>query len=308
MRRAARVTVVGESLVDLLWRKGEDQPRAVAGGSPANVAVGLRRLGREVTLVTTRGDDPPGELVRARVEEAGLDVRWMPSSGSTTVALAHLDDAGAARYEFLASWAPDELTVPADTAVIHTGSLAAVLEPGARRVLELCARQREAGVSVAADLNVRPAAQPDRERYRVAARRLASATDVLKASDEDLGWLYPGQSPERSARRLLAEGPRLVVVTLGAAGALGVAPSGTVRVTAPPVEVVDTVGAGDAFQAALLDAVARDGVPSGTAELTRVLERCARAGALTCTRAGSQPPTLEELDGPGAGGAGADAG
>ncbi|MFD5320263.1 carbohydrate kinase [Streptomyces sp. NPDC127098] len=293
----ARVTVVGEALVDLLWKTGARDVHAAPGGSPANVAVGLRRLGRPTTLLTSWGEDPPGELVRAHLAETGLTVRRVPAdTDRTIVALAYLGVDGAARYDFLASWDPRELPVPEDTAVLHTGSLAVVIEPGASRVLELCRQRRAAGTTVAADLNVRPAVQPDRGAYLEAARRLAASVDVLKASDEDLAWLFPGTEPADAARTLLAAGPRLVVVTLGARGALAVTSGHEVGVAAPAVTVVDTIGAGDTFQAALLDSIAERGAPPvAPDELSTVLRRCATAAAITCTRIGADPPTREEL-------------
>ncbi|GAB3119153.1 carbohydrate kinase [Streptomyces calidiresistens] len=293
-----RVTVVGESLVDLLWRPGAREITAVAGGSPANVAVGLHRLERPVTLVTTRGEDHPGRLVDERLDGLGVDVLRVPSgSPRTTVALAHLDAEGSADYDFLASWDPLDLPVPEDTTVLHTGSLAIVLRPGAERVRKLCAAQRAAGRTVAVDLNVRPAVQPDRAAYLAACLAVTGEADVVKASDEDLAWLMPDLDPAAAARRLLETGPRLAVVTLGAGGVLAVTADEEVRVPAVAVEVVDTVGAGDAFQAALLDALAeRGGPPADAADLGSVLERCVRAAALTCARTGSQPPDRAELD------------
>lgn len=319
MRGSSRVTVVGEALVDLLWRRGAQQVVPVPGGSPANVAVGLQRLERPVTLVTTWGDDFPGALVRDHLLATGVDVRRAPAeSGRTMLALAYLDEDGSATYDFLAAWDPDDLPVPEDTAVLHTGSLAVVVEPGASRVLELCRTRRAASggrpTAVAADLNVRPAVQRDRERYREAGVRLAAVTDVLKASDEDLAWLYPDLGPAQAARLLLAEGPRAVVVTLGGEGALAVSRDAEVSVPAPAVPVADTVGAGDAFQAALLDAIAEHGVetvpgagaaaagdsravlPQESGALAAVLRRCVTAAAVNCTRTGANPPTRAELD------------
>jgi fructokinase len=292
-----RVTVIGESLVDLIWRPGAEHVVPVPGGSPANVAVGLHRLGRAATLVTVWGDDPPGELVRAHLEAIGVDVRRVAAdAGRTTLAVAYLDGAGSATYDFLTAWDPRELPVPEDTAVLHTGSLATVVEPGASRVVKLCRELHgTAGLTVVTDLNVRPAVQPDREAYREACLRLAGVADVVKASDDDLDWLFPALKPAEAARVLLAEGPRLVVVTLGAEGALAVTSAEEVRVPAPRTEVADTIGAGDTFQAALLDAIAAHGVPHDPAELAAVLTRCTTAAAINCTRVGADPPTLAEL-------------
>ncbi|RKN10601.1 carbohydrate kinase [Streptomyces radicis] len=292
-----RVTVVGETLVDLLWPVGAREVRAVPGGSPANVAVGLHRLERPVTLLTAWGDDPPGALVRDHLARIGVEVRRLPSdAGRTIVALAYLDEGGAATYDFLAEWAPSHVPVPEDTAVLHTGSLATVVEPGASRMLALCGEQRGLGRTVVVDLNVRPAVQPDRDAYRAVCARLAGVADVVKASDEDLSWLYPGLAPAEAARQLLAAGPALTVVTLGAEGALAVARADEARVGAPRVEVVDTVGAGDAFQSALLDAIAeRGGPPEGAQALREVLTTCALSASITCTREGADPPSKAEL-------------
>ncbi|MEW1865758.1 carbohydrate kinase [Streptomyces sp. NPDC088194] len=301
-----RIIVVGESLVDLVWRTGADTVRPAPGGSPANVAIGLHRLGRPVALITCWGDDPPGVLVARYLTGTGLDVRRAPAAdGRTTVALAYVDAAsGSATYDFLASWAPESIPVGEDTALLHTGSLAVVVEPGAEQVLAACRDVHgRPGRAVAVDLNVRPAVQPDRAAYRTAVERLAAVADVVKASDEDLGWLWPDQDPAVSARALLGHGPRLVVLTRGAAGATGFTPAAEVSVPAPEVTVADTIGAGDAFQSALLaglfgphpDGSTGVRLPSGPRELERVLRACVVAGALATTRPGAQPPTADEL-------------
>lgn len=297
---STRVTVVGEALVDLLWRAGAREAAAVPGGSPANVAVGLHRLDRPVTLVTTWADDPPGTLVAEYLAGTGADVRRVPAGSSrTTVALAYLDDSGSAAYDFLAAWDPRELPVPEDTAVLHAGSLGIIVEPGASRVLRLCREQHRRGRTVVADLNVRPAVQPDRGVYRAACRLLSETADVVKASEEDLSFLFPDLGPVGAAGELMRAGPALTVVTLGARGAVAVTRSGQVHAPAPAVPVVDTVGAGDAFQAALLDAVAEHGgPPTGSAALTAVLTRCTAAAALTCMRTGADPPSRAELANP----------
>ncbi|WP_326701346.1 carbohydrate kinase [Streptomyces sp. NBC_01754] len=306
MNAGTRIAVVGESLVDLVWRPGADQIRPVPGGSPANVATGLRRLGRPVTLVTSWGEDPPGELVARYLAGTGLDVvRAATASRRTTVALAYVDkESGSATYEFVPFWDPVDLPLGDDVRLLHTGSLAAVVAPGAGKVLDACERLHgRPGRAVSVDLNVRPAAQPDRAAYRAAVGRLCAVTDVVKASDEDLRWLWPDRDPADSARELLAFGPRLVVLTRGAEGAMACTPDCEASVTAPEVPVVDTIGAGDAFQSALLDSLlteGRDGepavrVPDTPEELRVLLERPVVAGALATTRSGAQPPDGDEL-------------
>ncbi|MFC0042244.1 carbohydrate kinase family protein [Actinomadura rayongensis] len=297
-----RTVVIGESLVDLVWRAGAATIRPLPGGSPANVAIGLRRLGRPVTLVTCWSDDPPGALVGERLAAAGIDVARVPgASGRTTVALAYVDDAtGAATYEFLAVWDPVRIPVADDAVLLHTGSLAAVVQPGAARVLAACREVHgRPGRAVAVDLNVRPAVLPDRAAYRAAVERIARVADVVKASDEDLAWLWPGLGPSDAARALLARGPRLVVLTRGADGATGFLPDAEVSVPAPRVRVADTIGAGDAFQSALLDGLWTGDevrVPAAPDELETVLRQAVRAGALATTRPGADPPTRAELD------------
>ncbi|PBC70167.1 fructokinase [Streptomyces sp. TLI_235] len=299
--------VIGEVLVDLVWRTGCESLAALPGGSPANVAVGLHGLGRPVTLVTCWGDDLPGALVRSHVRATGLPVvRAESASGRTTLALAHVDTAtGGATYDFLASWDPLSLPLPPDATLLATGSLAVVAEPGASRVAAACREFRSRpGAAVAVDLNVRPGVQPDRAVYGRAVERIAATADVVKASTEDLAWLFPDRAAGAAARELLGLGPRLVVVTDGANGATAYTGGTEVSVPAPAVRVVDTIGAGDAFQAALLAGLLRqdaDGrhqvqVPEDRDGLEQLLRRAVAAGALACERAGAHPPGLDQLE------------
>jgi fructokinase len=278
------VLVVGEVLVDLVWRTGAAGPVPAVGGSPVNVAQGLHRLGRPVRAVTVWGDDPPGALVAAHLAATGLPITRAESvSGRTTLAVAHLDEAtGSARYDFLVSWDPGRVPIPDDTVLLHTGSLAVVVEPGATRVREAARTVRaRTGGTVTVDLNVRPAVQPDRAAYRNAVHAVVAEADVVKASDEDLAYLYPERSAEEAARALAELGPRLVVVTRGGRGAFG---------------LVD----GAALHAAVLDP-ADDGsfrvsLPDDHDGLARALHQAVMAGALACTRAGANPPDRAQLD------------
>jgi fructokinase len=299
---AVPVLVVGEALVDVVL-----QPDGTSvvhpGGSPANVALGLARLGADVVLLTQLGNDDHGDLVRRHLTGDGVRLEEHPAA-DTSVAAAHLDADGAATYSFDLTW-----DVPALGSVtqahVHTGSLASALEPGARRVEDLLSGAR-AGSTVSYDPNVRPGLQGDHEAAVFRAERFVRLSDVVKASAEDVAWLYPGRAPEAVARDWVAMGPAVVVVTSGEEGAVAVTASGRVLHIAPtPVAVADTVGAGDSFMAALLDGLAKAGLlgaPRRTALRTAradlfeaILARAARAAALTVSRPGADPPTSSEL-------------
>ncbi len=304
---AARALVVGEALVDVVLRPGAE-PAEHPGGSPANVAIGLGRLGRRVDLLTWLADDAHGDLVREHL--AGSDVRVLTGDRAperTPVARAHLDADGAATYEFDLTWdLPARWDEDDDApAVVHTGSIATVLAPGGEAVARLLADRRETS-TLTYDPNLRPALMGSPEETLPVVERLVALADVVKVSDEDLAWLHPGVAPVEIARDWLGRGPALVVVTLGGEGALAVTAAGDeVMITAPPVEVADTVGAGDSFMAGLIDGLwtagllgadARDrlrAVDRGTVE--QVLVRCAVIAAITVSRPGANPPTTADL-------------
>ncbi|MFC4147851.1 carbohydrate kinase [Micromonospora mangrovi] len=307
------LTVLGEAVIDLAPSAGGDLFAAHPGGSPLNVAVGLARLGRPTTMLARFSRTAFGRRLRAHAETNGVDVASaVADDRPATLAVVSLDDTGAAGYDFYLDgtsdwhWTADELgSLPADTRVLHTGSLAALLPPGAEQVAGVLAREHAAGrVLVSLDPNVRPAvlADPDAARDRLVA--LARHAHLVKASDEDLAWLFPGASVETAARRLLDLGVRLVVVTRGAAGSY--AATGSVEVTRPArrVTVVDTVGAGDAFTAGLLDALVEADAATPTAvgdldagRLGAVLDHATLVAALTCRRAGADPPRRADLTG-----------
>ncbi len=298
------VLVVGEALVDIVLRGGvlaDEHP----GGSPANVALGLGRLGRRVSLLSRLGDDERGERVRTHLAASG--VRLAPGTlapGRTSTATASLDDRGAASYEFELDWrVPDAVELPPAQA-LHTGSIAAFLPPGGDAVFELV-RRAQGGLTVSYDPNARPALMGDAGQARARVERFVAAADVVKVSDEDLAWLLPGADPAAVAADWLELGPAVVVVTRGGDGATGLCADGRVDVPAPPVDVVDTVGAGDAFTAGLLDALAGAGLLGAERAgalraiprdvLQGATRRATRVAAITCERAGANPPTHAEL-------------
>lgn len=298
------VLVVGEALVDVVRRLDgsvEEHP----GGSPANVAVTLGRLGRAVHLLTCLGDDEAGRLVRDWLGRSHVElVGGLDPATRTSSATATLDPTGAATYEFDIDWHVDTAGVP-EPGLVHTGSIAAVLRPGADQVAAWL-HQAKAHATVTYDPNVRPSLMTDHADALARVERLVALADVVKVSDEDLTWLYPGTDPADAAARWVGAGPVLVVVTAGGEGALALTAAHRVEVAAPRVTVADTVGAGDTFMGALIDGLVTLGAvgPDGRhvvgalddTGLTALVERCAAAAAITVTRSGANPPTAAELD------------
>ena len=227
--------VVGEALVDLVGDPGGRTFVAHPGGSPANVALGLARLGNPVTLLTRLGRDAFGELIAAHLEGSGVQVdRGGERGAATSLAIATVV-AGIASYDFRIDW---DLATPAPLPIgarcLHTGSLATALPPGEEKVVDLVEREHRRGrVTVSYDPNVRPALLGDSALARPDVERLVGLSDIVKVSDEDLDWLYPGRHNEDVAREWLAGGPALVVVTRGGAGV-----SVTLRRRCPPDEVL----------------------------------------------------------------------
>ena len=190
--------VIGEALVDVV-RRPDGSQAAHPGGSPANVALGLARLGRRAELLTYLGDDAYGTLVRHHVESSGATIALGSPAPHTSVATATLDAQGVATYDFDLTWdiAGDATTLPSPL-VVHTGSIAAVLEPGATAVTRILSAARE-GATVTYDPNVRPSLMGDRADAAARIERLVALSDVVKVSDEDLAWLFPGEQPADAA-------------------------------------------------------------------------------------------------------------
>ncbi|WP_062387553.1 carbohydrate kinase family protein [Demequina iriomotensis] len=300
------VLVIGEALVDVVV--GPEGTEAHPGGSPANVALGLARLDREVDLLTHLGLDPNGAMVADHLQDNG--VHLVPGSagpGATSVATATLGADGSAAYDFAIDWhlSPGVRMRNAPLAV-HTGSIAAVLEPGAADVAKIVSVLRH-GSTITYDPNARPSLMGDPATARAAVEAFVRKADVVKASDEDLAWLTQGGDVDDAARAWAAMGPAFVVVTRGAEGAsVHVHDGRELRVPGVEVDVADTVGAGDSFMAGILDGLWEAGllgarqraalraIPDAT--LAAVLERSARIGAITCSRPGANPPTRAELE------------
>ncbi|WP_019144153.1 PfkB family carbohydrate kinase [Aeromicrobium massiliense] len=295
------MTVVGEALVDVLVRPDGSRSER-PGGGPANVALALARLDHSVTLLTTLGDDDRGHRVAEHLRASGVRVEAAPAARTST-ATATLDASGSASYAFDVSWDPGRLALPRG-GLLHVGSLGAFLEPGADAVERLVLAARGAAV-VSLDPNLRPSLLADRAAVVARLERLVALADVVKASDEDLRWAYPGDDPEDAARAWLALGPRLVVVTAGGEGAVALTADVRVELRAPETTVVDTVGAGDTFMAGLLSRLDDEGLLDpddrdrlaalDPATLQRVLGTAVRAAAVVVGREGADPPRREEL-------------
>jgi len=303
--------VIGEAIVDLI--AGDDEGTYVArpGGGPLNIAVGLARLGQPVAFAGRLSADPLGTVLRRHLDRSGVDGRYLRVAPQpSTISLADLV-AGVAAYEFSAGgpdflWSAAELEfLPGPARVVHFGSLASWLPPGDAAIDAAMNRVRAAGgVLVSYDPNVRPALQPDRDGARAQVERAVGHAHLVKASVEDLEWLYGAAEPAAVARRWLALGAGLVVITAGPDGASGWTRPG-VAVTRPayPAAMVDTVGAGDAFLSGLLDALDRAGrldpaaVLAGldAAVLAPALEHAGMVAGLTCQRPGANPPWRSEI-------------
>ena len=294
-----RALVIGEALIDIVERDGHVLGEHV-GGSPLNVAVGLARLGRGVDFLTHIGHDAPGRRIAEYVKHDGVQlVPGSTDAARTATARAVLDATGSAHYVFDIDWRLRGTPEVAPPVVAHTGSIATVLEPGCLAVAALIDAYH-LSATVTFDPNVRPALIDDADAARTRIERLIERCDVVKASDEDLRWIDPNRPPEYIARTWLELGASIVAVTTGERGAFAVCRAGAVEVPARRVDVVDTVGAGDAFMTGLIDTLWSLDLLGGDrrAELARigvdalrgVIETAVLSAALTVAKAGADLP------------------
>ena len=305
---AVRILVIGEALVDAVTDPSGSVTEHV-GGSPANVAFGLAALDHPVDLATWIASDERGRRIEAVCRERGVTL----TAGSqdapfTTVAHATLDASGAATYVFDIDWRLPPIADLTAYGHVHTGSIAAVLEPGGAGVRAALAAAGSSGATVSYDPNARPSLMgAPADARRLIEEAIASA-DVVKLSDEDIEWLCPGEALEDVIATWGALGPALLVVTRGGAGAVVAVPAtGEVEaLPAPLVDVVDTVGAGDSFMAGLvsglLDAGLLGGAPqreslraAALADVSPAVRRALRTGAVTVGRAGAHAPDRADL-------------
>jgi fructokinase len=300
------IVVCGEALIDMI-QNGDGTQRAAPGGGPFNTARALARLDVPTAFVGHLSTDAFGRELAGLLEVDGVTLRFVSEGPEpTTIAVADVDSNGLAEYQFLiqGTSAPNLTTdmIPdqfdADITALHLGTLGFVLEPMADTLVKLV--ERESGKRlVMVDPNVRLGLGDD-EQYRERLHHVMRQSTVVKASDADLAWAYRGLDYEQAAARILDDGVRVVVVTLGAEGAFAAHRDFRVRVPAPQVQVVDTIGAGDAFGAALLawlhdhDCLRPD-PELDEAHLKSALDFACLAASITCTRKGADPPHKWEM-------------
>ena len=295
----SRGLVIGEALLDIV-----DSDEHV-GGSPLNVAVGLGRLGRDVDFLTYIADDPYGRRIIDYINAAGVQlVSGSQTAAHTATARAVVGDDGSASYVFDLDWQLSGTPTVTPPLLVHTGSIAAVQEPGCLAVTALVDTYR-LSATVSFDPNVRPSLIADRELARTRIEHLVEHSDIVKVSEDDLRWIDPARPPEQVAQTWLGLGPAIVAVTMADRGAVAYCAAGVARVPARPVQVVDTVGAGDSFMAGLLDALWGSGLLGGDRRtelrgigvdaLTAALEAASLSSALTVARAGADLPDRAAL-------------
>jgi fructokinase len=301
------IVVCGEALIDLISRDGRVEP--IAGGGPFNTAVALGRLGVPVGFLSALSTDRYGRQLERTLEESSVALDYVVHTDApTTLAVAHVADDGDAQYTFYTSGTSyaelraESLPALGDhVAALHVGTLALATDPPRSAYEALIDREANRRV-VVLDPNIRPTLTGDRDSYRARFERWVVLAHVVKLSEHDARWLYPRLAPDAVCELLVGLGARLAVLTLGSDGAIARTASRSASARHAPVDVVDTVGAGDAFGAGLLtrlwksDRLRSEQVGElDDRELTDVVSFAVAVGSLQCTRQGSSPPTLAEV-------------
>jgi fructokinase len=298
-----QVWVVGEVLIDLIPEGADRKP--IVGGGPANTAKALAKLGIDTQFIDGISTDGYGQMAKDELVNAGVKLDYIKYSDKPTcLAIVSISDLGSATYEFVIEntatfdfthdWLPNPHTDR--PSLLHVGTLASVIEPGASVLFEWA--QSVAKVAqIVFDPNIRPAVISDRDQYVAQVERWIAISSAVKVSDEDIKWLYPSIGVEQIVNDWLTKGPSLIVVTYGDKGLTGYRKNERVSVDAVKTAVADTVGAGDTVGAILVEAIVKDGLDILTgARLETMLKRAAKAAAITVSRVGANPPTSEELE------------
>jgi fructokinase len=297
-----QVWVCGEVLIDLI--PDGTERKAVVGGGPANTAKALAKLGIDAQFIDGISTDKYGQMALKQLHKDGVLLDFVKFSDKPTcLAIVSLNEAGGASYEFViegtatfdfsATWLPDP--VANKPALLHIGTLVTAIEPAASVLFEW-AKQVAKVSPIVFDPNIRPAVMSDRAEYVKQVERWVSISSSVKVSDDDIYWLYPGVELDLVANKWLAMGPELVVVTFGDKGLTGYRKDEKVAVDAKKVVVADTVGAGDTVGAILVEAIIEDGLDKLTGDrLSVMLDRAAKAAAITVSRTGALPPSKDEI-------------
>jgi len=295
--------VVGEVLIDLIPDGSGRKP--IVGGGPANTAKALSKIGIDTQFIGGISTDEYGQMAKNDLVNAGVKLDHVKYSDKPTcLAIVSLSDSGSATYEFVIEntstfdFTPDWLPNPQTEkpALLHIGTLATAIEPGAS-VLYEWAKSVGKIAPIVFDPNIRPAVLGNRDEYLKKVEKWVVISSAVKVSDEDLHWLYPGGVINEIANNWLELGVELVVVTLGEKGITAYRKNEQISVDALTVVVADTVGAGDTVGAILAEAIVKNGLSilSG-AKLEMMLKRAAKAASITVSRSGANPPTLKEIE------------
>jgi len=295
--------VVGEVLIDLIPDGSGRKP--IVGGGPANTAKALSKIGIDTQFIDGISTDEYGQMAKNDLVSAGVKLDHVKYSDKPTcLAIVSLNDSGSATYEFVIEntstfdFTPDWLPNPQTEkpALLHIGTLATAIEPGAS-VLYEWAKSVGKIAPIVFDPNIRPAVLGNRDEYLKKVEKWVVISSAVKVSDEDLHWLYPGGVINEIANNWLELGVELVVVTLGEKGITAYRKNEQISVDALTVVVADTVGAGDTVGAILAEAIVKNGLSilSG-AKLEMMLKRAAKAASITVSRSGANPPTLMEIE------------
>ena len=288
------VVVVGEALTDIVTSHHGTTEHP--GGSPANVAYGLGRLGVNTALLTAIGDDGRGAAIAKHLQSAGVTLLdGSCSLDRTSSATATISADGSASYAFDVIWDLDPIAPVSVPKVLHTGSIAAFLKPGADKVKSLLQQCRDECM-ITYDPNIRPALLGSHAEAKSLFEDLVHLTDVIKLSDEDAEWLYPGTELDDTATHLLGLGAGLAVITRGSQGSLFATAATRLTIPSVPTRVADTIGAGDAYMAALIMGLLTRGTDGFAPSVLEQIGRTASmAAAITVGRTGANPPTSEQL-------------
>jgi len=295
--------VAGEVLIDLIPEGADRKP--IVGGGPANTAKALSKLGIDTQFIDGISSDQYGQMAKDELLNSGVKLDYVKYSDKLTcLAIVSISESGSATYKFVientatfdfsSEWLPNPQTDR--PSLLHIGTLAVVIEPGASALFEWALSVAKVA-PIVFDPNIRPAVISDRAQYVAQVERWVAISYAVKVSDQDIKWLYPSLEIDQVVNNWLTKGPSLIVVTYGDKGLAGYRKDEKVIFDAVKVKVADTVGAGDTVGAILVEAIVKDGLDILTgARLETMLKRAAKAAAITVSRVGANPPTSEELE------------